>query len=336
MRALVLTGPGRSEVQDVPEPVAGPGEVVVEVSRVGICGTDSELFSGEMEYVAQGFTTYPFTPGHEWCGTVVEVGPGVDGAWLRRRVTGDTMLGCGACARCRAGRHHVCEQRSEIGIRGSWPGALAERLRVPALALRALPDAVDDAAGAMVEPGGNALRAVRAACLTPGERLLVVGTGTIGLLVAAFAAAEGVEVHLAGVAGPSLEFAETLWPGRTSELVVVEPGWDAVVDASSGSGVPAVGARLVEPGRRLVLIGLSATPSTIDTRDLVLRDVTAVGVLAASAGLDGTVAAYAEGRVDPTPLVGAVVGLDQVHDALSGRRPVGASAAPKVHVDPRA
>lgn len=335
MRALVLTGPGRSEVRDVPEPVPGAGEVVVEVARVGVCGTDAELFTGEMEYVEQGLTTYPFTPGHEWCGAVVELGTGVDPGWLGRRVTGDTMLGCGACARCAAGRHHVCEQRSEIGIRGSYPGALAERLRVPAAALRALPDAVGDTAGAMVEPGGNALRSVRAAGLDPGERLLVVGTGTIGLLVAAFAAAEGVEVQLAGVAGASLAFAETLWPGRTSTLDEVEPGWDAVVDASSGPGVPTAAVRLVEPGRRVVLIGLSATPSALDTRDLVLRDVTAVGVLAASAGLDGTVAAYAEGRVDPTPLVGAVVGLDEVHDALAGRRPAGASG-PKVHVDPRA
>ncbi|MXG88304.1 alcohol dehydrogenase catalytic domain-containing protein [Nocardioides flavescens] len=335
MRALVLTGPGRSEVRDVPAPVAGPGEVVVEVARVGVCGTDAELFSGEMEYVEQGLTTYPFTPGHEWCGTVVEVGSDVDVAWLGRRVTGDTMLGCGVCPRCRAGRHHVCEQRSEIGIRGDYPGALAERLRVPAGALLALPDAVDDTAGAMVEPGGNALRAVRAAALAPGERLLVVGTGTIGLLVASFAGAAGLEVHLAGVAGPSLEFAASLWPGRTSTLGEVEPGWDAVVDASSGSGVPATAVRLVEPGRRVVLIGLAAGPSTLDTRELVLRDVTAVGVLAASAGLDGAVTAYAEGRVDPAPLVGAVVGLDEVHDVLAGHRPAGAGG-PKVHVDPRA
>src|SRR5689334_6605849 len=171
-----------------------------------------------MESLRQGHTTYPLTPGHEWCGTVTAVGPDVPESWVGRRVTGDTMLGCGACRRCLGGRHHVCANRSEIGIRGRYPGALAEKLRVPARALLRLADDVDDTAGAMVEPGGNALRAVRAADLAPGERLLVVGTGAIGLLAAQFAGADGIHVHLAGLAGPGLEFARACGLGDTSSL----------------------------------------------------------------------------------------------------------------------
>jgi 2-desacetyl-2-hydroxyethyl bacteriochlorophyllide A dehydrogenase len=336
VHALVLTGPGRSEVQEVPDPEPGPDDVVVDVARVGICGTDAELFTGEMEYLRQGHTTYPLTPGHEWCGTVTAVGANVQDSWTGRRVTGDTMLGCGVCRRCLGGRHHVCENRSEIGIRGSYPGALAEKIRVPARALLGLPDDVDDTAGAMVEPGGNALRAVQAAALTSGERLLVVGTGTIGLMAAQFARADGIEVHLAGVKGPGLEFARQCGFGDTSTLAdLPDVPFDAVIDASNAEAVPAQVVHLVEPGRRVVFIGLSAEQSLVDSREIALKDVTAVGILGGSAGLAGTVSAYASGAVDPRPLVAAVVTLDQAHDALAGWRPDDATAAPKIHVDPR-
>ncbi|MDP4506877.1 alcohol dehydrogenase catalytic domain-containing protein [Nonomuraea turcica] len=131
MRAFVFTGPGRAEVQEVEPPVPGPGGVVVEVERAG---------------------------------------EGVDPARVGRRVTGDSMLGCGGCARCLAGRRHLCADRYEIGVRSGWPGALAERLPVPVRALQPLPGPVDPVLGALVEPGGNALRAVRAAAVAPGAR----------------------------------------------------------------------------------------------------------------------------------------------------------------------
>jgi threonine dehydrogenase-like Zn-dependent dehydrogenase len=214
VRAFTVLGPRRAAVEEVEPPVAGPGQVVVDVERAGVCGTDVEFFTGDMAYLHQGHAAYPIRLGHEWCGTVSAAGEGVDPAWLGRRVTGDTMLGCGRCHRCRAGRHHVCDRRYEIGIRGGWPGALAERLRVPAGALHPLPDSVGPVAGALVEPGGNALRAVDAAALAPGTRVLVWGPGTIGLLVAAFAAARGAEVHLVGPSEAALEFARGLGYGR--------------------------------------------------------------------------------------------------------------------------
>lgn len=334
MRALVLTGPGRAEVQDVAPPQPAAGQVVVDVERVGVCGTDLELFSGEMSYLHTGASSYPLRPGHEWCGTVTAAGAGVDEGWVGRRVTGDTMIGCGHCRRCRQGRHWVCAQRYELGIRDGLPGALAEQVAVPAGYLHALPEAVDATRGAMVEPGGNALRCVRAAEVGAGERLLVLGTGTIGLLVAMFARARGAEVHLVGrdradLALPrSLGFADAWTSGELPDLT-----WDGVVDASTGAEMPAFALERVEPGRRVVYIGLSVPPSTMDTRDLVLKDVTAVGILGASAGLDGAIEAYANGSVDPRPLVAATVTLDEIVDVFAGRRPPG--GAPKVHADPR-
>ncbi|GIF14197.1 zinc-dependent alcohol dehydrogenase [Actinoplanes teichomyceticus] len=332
MRALVLTGPGEAEVRRVPEPQAGPGQVLVDVERVGVCGTDVELFTGEMSYLHTGAASYPLRPGHEWAGTVLATGPGVDRDWVGRRVTGDTMIGCGECARCRAGRHHVCPRRHELGCRDGLPGALAERLAFPAAYLHALPDAVDATLGALVEPGGNALRAVRAAAVAPGERLLVLGTGTIGLLAAMFGRALGARVHLLGEHEPTAELAGgPVWTRQT----LPDLAWDAVVDATNAAALPGLAVRLVEPGRTVVYIGLAGAPSLVDTREIVLKDVTAVGILGASAGLAGAITAYAEGDADPRPLVAATVSLEQIVGVLAGERPRDAGPGPKFHVDPR-
>lgn len=333
----MLTGPGRWTVADVEPPRAAPGHVVVDIARVGVCGTDTELFSGEMQYLRDGLASYPLRPGHEWCGTVSAVGEGVDPSWLGRRTTGDTMIGCGRCHRCLGGRQHVCEHRHEIGLRRGFDGALAEQMAVPASALLALPDAVDDTAGAMVEPGGNALRAVLAADLAPGERLLVIGPGTIGLLAMLFALARGCEVHVLGTTSASLEVAGSHGAhGTWTAGDLPDLRWDAVIDASNGAGSPAMAAELVDAGRRIVLIGLSDTASRLDTRVLVMKDVQAVGILSASPGLVGTIELYAAGAVDPRGLVAATLTLDDVGDVLGGTRPTGAGPGPKIHVDPTA
>jgi threonine dehydrogenase-like Zn-dependent dehydrogenase len=336
MRAFVVTGPRRSQVTDVAGPVPAPDQVVVDIERVGVCGTDVEFFTGEMAYLEQGHAAYPVRLGHEWCGTVTAVGDEVDPAWLGRRTTGDTMLGCGKCDRCLGGRHHVCEDRSEVGIRGGFPGALAERMAMPAAALLPLPAAVDDAAGALVEPGGSALRALRAAAIEPGQRILVLGPGTIGLLVALFALAHGAEVHVLGLTRSSLAFARTLGVhGAWTAAGLPRVPFDAVVDASNSPDLPAQALDLAEPGRRVVYIGVAGQPSRIDTRTMVLGDITAVGILGASAGLAGTIEQYAAGAVDPRPLVAATVGLAEAGQVLAGWRPAGAGPGPKIHVDPR-
>ncbi|MEW2398778.1 alcohol dehydrogenase catalytic domain-containing protein [Streptomyces sp. NPDC046862] len=337
MRAFVLTAPGAYEVQDLPAPVAGPGEVVVDVERVGVCGTDMEFFTGEMAYLHQGHSLYPMRPGHEWSGRVTAVGDGVDPVWLGRRVMGDTMLGCGTCRRCLRDHQHVCERRQEVGIRGGRAGALAEQLAVPASSLHTLPDSVDAVLGALVEPGGNALRAAQAAAPLPGDRVLVLGPGTIGLLVAMFLRAAGADVHLMGALEGSLVFARSLgFAHAWTEDTVPDLPFDAVVDASNAAHLPNRALELVEPAGRVVYVGLAGGPSRIDTRTLALKDVTAVGVLSASPGLDATIQAYAAGSVDPRPLVAATVGLDEVGPVLAGERPAGAGPGPKIHVSPHA
>ena len=336
MRAFELAGPGEYAVTDVPVPVPVPGEAVVDVERVGICGTDVEFFTGEMAYLHQGHAAYPMRLGHEWSGTVSAVGDGVSSTWVGARVMGDTMLGDGVCRRCRRGHQHVCDHRQEVGIRGNRPGALAENVVVPASSLHRLPDTVDSVLGALVEPGGNALRAAQAAELHSGDRVLITGAGTIGLLAAMFARAAGAEVHLVGRSARSRSFSATLgFEHVWTETTLPDLPFDAVIEASNAAHLPAAALDLVEPAGRAVYIGLAGSPSLIDTRILALKDVTAIGVLSASPGLAGTIAAYAGGSVDPRPLVAATVGLREVGPVLAGHRPDGAGPGPKIHVDPR-
>jgi 2-desacetyl-2-hydroxyethyl bacteriochlorophyllide A dehydrogenase len=336
MRALVISAPGVAAVVDVAPPVAGPGEVVVDVERVGVCGTDVEFYTGEMPYLHNGISSYPVRLGHEWCGTVSAVGEGVASSWNGKRTTGDTQIGCSHCYLCLHGRQHACETRSEVGLRGRYPGALAEQLLVPASSLYALPDQVDATAGAMVEPGANALRAAWGAAIEPGTPVLVLGAGTIGLLAAQFAVAQGGEVTVADRSERALTFAKSVggFAVYNIEQLPSVP-YDAVIDASNDPLLPALAVDLVQPGGRAVFIGLAGSPSMLDTRAMVFKDITAVAVLSGSPGMAATVEQYASGAVDPRPLVAATIGLNEVPALFAGNRPAGAGPGPKVHIDPR-
>jgi len=336
MKAFLVTRSGVGTVGDVPAPEAGAGQAVVDVARVGICGTDVSLFHFRKAEIIRLRSSYPLRLGHEWSGRVSAVGYGVDATWLGQRVTGDTMLGCGHCDRCLDGRHYVCDERYEIGVRGGWPGALAERLLVPVSALHRLPDAVTDEMGALVEPGGNAYRAVAASGATKGSRVLVLGPGTIGLLAAQFALAAGCEVHVLGRRDAALTFARTLGVhGAWTQGQLPALTWDAVIDATDGPSLPRFAVDSVEPGRRVVFIGIADKPSLVDSRVFAYKDITAVGILGGSLGLEPTIAAYESGAVDPTPLIAATVGLEEVALCLDGWRPEGAnSKGTKVLVNP--
>ncbi len=166
--------------------------------------------------------------------------------------------------------------------------------------------------------------------------------------MALFAAARGAQVHLMGRSERSLAFARSLagsgpassphgraFAGVWTGDELPDLPFDAVVDASNAPSLPARALELVEPAGRVVYVGLAGSPSTVDTRTLALKDVTAVGILSGSPGLTGAVEQYASGAVDPRPLVAATVGLDGVADILRGQRPDGAGLGPKMHIDPR-
>ena len=224
--------------------------------------------------------------GHEWCGTVSAVGDGVDPSWVGGRTTGDTMLGCGRCRRCRSGRQHVCQDRFEIGIRGGFPGALAEQLAVPAASLHA-------AAGQRRRrwPGRWSNRAAtrcgpsRPRC-DSGDRLLVIGPGTIGLLVAQLARARGRRGARRGRDGAVPRFARhsdsSVWSRRCRAGTAVGRG-DRRVELAGRARARGRPGR-TRPARRLGRPGGQPEPDRQPT--VALKDVTVVGILSGLAGLD--------------------------------------------------
>ncbi len=337
MRAFVVTAPHEGAVQEVPNPIAGPGQVVVDISRAGVCGTDVEFWTGEMAYLHQGHARYPLRPGHEWCGVVSALGAGVDATWLGRRVTGDTMLGCGHCDRCSSGHHNVCEERVEIGIRRWLP-------RRPG---RAAGGAGNRVAGVAGQRGRCRRRDGRAwrqrAPFGPGGR-------TLGRRPCAGArhrddGASRRRVRPRRGRGRSSHGPIAGWPQlrpgpwfrRSSGGAPIYRGCAGTRSSTPPTQPNSRHSRSIwwSPGKRVVYLGLSGTPSLVDTRTIALKDVTAVGILAASQGLAGTIEHYAAGTVDPRPLVAATVGLHRVGDVLAGWRPRTGSGGPKLHIDPR-
>lgn len=140
-------------------------------------------------------------------------------------------------------------------------------------------------------------------------------------------------MHFLGRSERSLAFARTLsFEHVWTEETLPDLHWDAVIEASNAQHLPAKALDLVEPGRRVVYVGLAGTPSHIDTRDLALKDVIAVGILSASPRLAGTIESHATGAVDPRPLVAAALTLEDLPAILSGERPDGSGAGPKFHV----
>ena len=173
----------------------------------------------------------------------------------------------------------------------------------------------------------------RAAQAAPGKRILVCGPGTIGLLTTAFARAMGAEVHIWALGRDREDLAAGF--GASGYWTADDPPpvtYDAVIDCTDDHQMPAAALALAEPAGRLVYIGIAGVPSPIDSRDLVLGDLTAVGILGASAGLAPAIEHYADGRVDPSRIVAVTVGLEHAAEALAGT--ISPGAGTKIHIDP--
>ena len=336
MKAFVVTAPKEFEIQEVSDPVAGPGEIVAKIERVGVCGTDVEFFNGVMPYLHDGQAKLPMRLGHEWSGTVIEVGEGVDKSLLGKKVTSDVMMGCGDCSRCQDGRQHTCANRFELGIRNGFNGAMAEKLLVPARFLHMIPDNFDFELAALVEPAANAWRVADAAKPAPGKQILIWGTGTVGLLTAQFCLAMGADVHMVGIDKKTIELAlEIGVTSAGSELKNIPGGYHSVIDATFDSTIPAKLVDIVEPGGRIVLIGVDDHAAPIDSRKLVFKDVTVVGILSGSPGFKESIRYIAEGKIDVKKILGGTVGMSAVGEIFLGNRPAGLGIGPKILINPR-
>lgn len=184
MNALWLENQTLSYRNDILVPAPGPGDALVRVRLAGICSTDLEL--------VQGY--YPFTGviGHEFVGEIVQAD---DDLWEGMRVVGEINLACGECAACRAGHPTHCERRHVLGIKQRW-GAFAEYLTLPLANLHPVPDTISDGAAVFVEPLAAALEILQQVHIRPADRVLVLGAGRLGQLVAQVLALTGCDLHV--------------------------------------------------------------------------------------------------------------------------------------------
>jgi 2-desacetyl-2-hydroxyethyl bacteriochlorophyllide A dehydrogenase len=223
MKQAVIAGPRSFEIQDVEQPQPGPGEVLVRVRNVGVCGSDLHFYRGHFP-VPPGFVL-----GHECAGEVAELGEGVTGWTPGDRVALELFVVCLTCAQCRSGNYHLCPARKGHGI--NIPGGLREYITVPAYALYRLPDEIDFELGALCEPLAVAVHGLRLVDLKFGEKVAVLGAGTIGLMSIAAAKAMGASFVAATARHPQ------------QRAMAQAVGADAVFDATD-AGVAQMSAAL--------------------------------------------------------------------------------------------
>ena len=270
MQAVQLRNPGDIQLVDMPDPTPQPGEIVVAVEAAGICGTDRHLFKGE----------FPSVPGkvlgHEFSGLIVDAG---DTTFKTgQRVTCDPNIWCGTCDQCRRGRVNLCPNNLAIGI--GRDGGFAEYCAFPAKQAHLLPDDLDPLAGAFCEPLACTLHGVDIGAPQPGERVLVIGGGVIGLLAVQLAVLAGAEVMLltrtpskqalalqfgAAHALATAEEAKAAWPAG-ADLVLECAGVPDTVEMAPG---------LTRAGGRIVILGVLAAGAQVQIEpfDLFFREI---------------------------------------------------------------
>jgi len=316
MRALVLDHPGSFRVADVPDPEPGRGEIVVRVECCGICGTDLHILAGEFPP-----TPYPITPGHEFAGTVVARGPDIKPDLpLGARVAVDPSLYCGYCRRCRAGRDNLCENWAAIG--DTVNGAFAEFVAVPAANAYRLPDHLDGQYGAMAEPLACAVHGMRRLGPVSGVPAVVVGAGTMGLLMLQLLVHDGAgPVAVVDRVNDRLEVARKLGAAQavTDAAELGEARFEVAVDAT---GVPAAieaAIGLLDRGGRMLVFGVSPAEAAIRVSPFrVYNDeITITGSMAILRSFGPAVDLLASGTVDPRPLLSEPLPLDGFGEAVN-------------------
>lgn len=317
MTAAVWTAANQVHTREVEAPVRTPGDVIVEVERVGICGTDLAIVHGAHPRAQHGLIF-----GHEIVGVVAEAGE--DGPQVGTRVAVEPLISCGECRACREGATHVCRRLGLYGI--DAPGGLAQRVALPSHVLHEIPPHVAVDAAALVEPLAVAVHAARLAAVGEGDVVAVYGAGPIGVLVAMVARHLGASrVFIAephewrrGVAR-DLGFEAV---ANTQELTAAldeethGEGADVTFDSA---GHPAVAPDLAAVTRVLgtiVIVGVHKRPAEVDLQAVCFKEQRLLGVRVYTSEDFARAVAMIAGDLDVAALPLAHFGLDEVADAV--------------------
>ncbi|OYO10580.1 alcohol dehydrogenase [Enemella evansiae] len=328
MRAAVFTTPGEVEVAEVPDPAPAADEVVIDVAAVGICGTDLHILDGDFN------STLPIVPGHEFAGVVMAVGSEVSTLTVGDRVGVDPSHICGRCRPCRRGRTNLCEVAGGYGT--TWNGGAAEFAAIRERHCVRLPDSIETGAATLIEPLSCAIRGYDVARASIGDRALIYGAGTMGLMMLQLAKLTGLaEVHVVDISTDRLVAATEL--GCTSTATSADDlphrSWDLVIDASGSAAAIQDGIPRVERGGTYLQFGVppSATQVVIEPYRIYHEEITVTGSMATLNSYARAVDLFATGAIDPSFFISDRFPLAEYPAALEAVR---AGAGRKVQVLP--
>lgn len=312
------------QLEKVDAPTPGEGEVRLKIETCGVCGSDIHAYYGEHPYIG-----FPIQPGHEFTGRVDMVGAGVSGVEAGARVTAEPSLVCGECEHCQAGRYNICDKLRVIGCQTD--GAFAEYLIVPANKLIELPDNLLFEEGSFIEPlavGVHAMRRIRS--LSPDARLVILGSGIIGLMTLLAARGMGItDITMTDVVDEKLHIAQELGArhganvGKGSlsafcrETFGAEIAFDAGVECVGTAGTVRGVLPVLKKGATLVLGGVFPEEVSVNLSIVQDRELELVGTLMYR--MDDFLEArdlIASGRAPVRQLITSRYSLDQLPAAL--------------------
>lgn len=264
MKAVVIERPHEASWVEVETPTPAAGDVLVRSHAAGVCRTDLEMFTGGL--TDPRWVRFPLVPGHEWTGTIAELGEGVTEFEVGDRVVCEGMIPCNRCRRCKEGSTQLCLNYDQIGF--TREGGYGEYVRAPRHVVHRLPQDVSFAAGVLIEPASCVLRGLERARPRPGDTIGVIGVGTLGSLAVALARLSSPGALVAyGMREEELEMARRLGATATVHVAdedavaatrgLVGTGLDLVVETAGAAAAVDLATQLVRPGGRVVLLGIA-------------------------------------------------------------------------------
>jgi len=323
MRAAVLVGAGDLRIEDRPAPRPGPGEVLVRVQAVGVCGSDTHYY--EHGRIGRFVLDAPLVLGHEASGVVVQTGAGTQGPPVGQRVSIEPGVPDLSCPQCLAGRYNLCPAMRFFAT-PPVDGAFAELVAVHAAFAHPVPDGVSENAAALLEPLSVGIWACRKGRVTAGSRVLITGAGPIGLVCLQVALAAGAtEVVVSDVNPARLALAQqlgasTVLDARTAQLGHLNRPPQVLLECSGYPPVISEAIRALDRAGRAVLVGMGGDEIALPLAVVQERELEVTGTFRYANTWPAAIALVAAGRVDLDRLVTGTYPLEQVEQALTASR----------------
>ncbi len=289
--------------EDVPIPVPGKDEALIRVLLAGVCSTDLELLRGY----------YPFSgiPGHEFVGEVMDSPD--DPSWIGKRVVGEINISCGKCETCKSGSNRHCENRKTLGIH-EWNGAFAEYLVLPLTNLHVIPAHIPDEMAVFTEPVAAAHEILEQTIIQSTDRVLLVGAGRLGQLIAYVVQATGCKLDVVTRHSKQRDLLAIYHIHPISADDIGTKKYDVVIEATGSPDGFNLAMHSVRPRGRFILKSTYKGNIAVNFSKIVVDEVTLIGSRCGS--FEPALHLLGEGKVDPRPLIEAIYPLDQGTTAM--------------------